>query len=67
MRPNARHPVGVEQEIFPSRIAKPSVLVSSAQKAGLRSPTHSDAAAMAKPSLFRFGIDAGRSNTVVGT
>ena len=33
---------------------------------GRRSPTHSDAAAMAKPSLFRFGIEAGRSNTVVG-
>ena len=52
---------GVEQEIVPERMALPSVLLSSDQNAGLRSATHSVAAAMAKPSLLMFGIDDGRS------
>src|SRR5262249_4731325 len=51
----------------PRRIAWPPVSLSSDQYAGFFPPTHSACCASAKPSLFRFGIFAGRSNSRVTT
>src|SRR4051812_18669469 len=51
----------------PDRRAFPpgAVLVSSSQKTGLKPPTHSACGLIAKPSLLRFAMPAGRSYALV--